>query len=51
MEYYILKNKQMPWGDYGEVLYAGINVRDKDTGNYYVLRTAPFVPCVYRNPT
>ncbi len=40
----------MPWGDYGEILYAGINVRDKETGKFYVSRTAPFLPTVYRDP-
>jgi hypothetical protein len=23
MKFYLLKNKEMPWGDYGEVLFAG----------------------------
>jgi hypothetical protein len=50
MNYYILKNKQMPWTEYGEVLYAGINVYDSETKNYYMSRTAPFVPCIYRDP-
>jgi len=49
MEYYILRNKKMPWGDYGEVLYAGLNSLDKKNGNYYVSRTAPFVPKIYRD--
>lgn len=49
MEYYILRNKKMPWGDYGEVLYAGLNVFDKENGNYSVSRTAPFVPQIYRD--
>jgi len=49
MEYYILRNKKMPWGDYGEVLYAGLNSMNKETGSYYVSRTAPFVPKIYRD--
>jgi hypothetical protein len=49
MDYYILRNKKMPWGDYGEVLYAGLNNIDKETGIYYVSRTAPFVPKIYRD--
>ena len=39
----------MPWGDYGEVLYAGWGEQDKETGKFYVSRTAPFVPEVYRD--
>lgn len=50
MGYYHLKNKEMPWGSYGEVLFAGINSYDKTNGNYYVSRTAPFLPAVYRDP-
>ena len=39
----------MPWGDYGEILFSGYNSRDKNTGNFYVSRTAPFLPCIYRD--
>ena len=39
----------MPWGDYGEVLYAGLNGINKKTGNYSVSHTAPFVPKIYRD--
>lgn len=50
MKFYRLKNKQMPWGDYGEILFAGYNFQDKKSGNFYISRTAPFLPCVYRDP-
>ena len=49
MIYYSLKNKQMPWGSYGELLFAGINTYDKTNGNYYISRTAPYIPYVYRD--
>ena len=39
----------MPWGYYGEVLYAGLNGINKETGDYSVSRTAPFVPKIYRD--
>ena len=31
MEYYIIKNKRMPWGDYGNTLFSGLlKILDKD---------------------
>ncbi|MDR2905951.1 MAG: hypothetical protein LBU73_08355, partial [Helicobacteraceae bacterium] len=49
MNYYTLRNKKMPRGDYGEVLYAGLNGINKETGHYSISRTAPFVPKIYRD--
>ena len=51
LEYYILRNKEMPWGDYGDILFRGLlNVMDK---NYNDLeypemeRTGPYIPEIY----
>ncbi len=49
MKFYRLKNKQMPWGDYGEILFAGYSIKNKKNGVFHVSRTAPFLPCIYRD--
>lgn len=49
MGYYILKNKTMPWGDYGEILWQGIYFFNKKKNRHTVLRTAPFCPAIYRS--
>lgn len=50
MKYFILKNKKISWGSYGEILYAGYNSYNNENDNYYVARTAPFLPSIYRDP-
>ena len=49
MKYYIVKNKTMPWGSYGEMLWQGIYVYDGDTNSHMVFRTGPFCPSIYRS--
>lgn len=51
MKYFIIKNKEMPWGDYGYVLFTGLlNVMDS---NLNILefpeleRTGPYIPAIY----
>jgi hypothetical protein len=34
MDYYILRNKQMPWGDYGNILYTGLLILTTLDKNY-----------------
>jgi hypothetical protein len=46
MKFYLLKNKEMPWDDYGEVLFAGCGGVNRKTKEYSVWRTAPYVPSV-----
>ena len=45
---YVLKNKEMPWTSYGEVLWQGIYYFDKKKKEHCLLRTAPFCPEIYR---
>lgn len=45
MQYYILDNKSMPWGDYGDILFAGML---DNTGEQLLLeRTGPYIPELY----
>lgn len=46
---YILKNKEMPWGPYGEILWQGIYYFDKEKKEHCLSRTAPFCPGIYRS--
>lgn len=46
---YILKNKNMSWGSYGEMLWQGIYYFNKKTNTHCIPRTAPFCPSIYRN--
>jgi hypothetical protein len=51
MKYYFIRNKQMPWGDYGNTLFRGfLNVMDKNYNDLEIPtieRTGPFVPEIY----
>lgn len=49
MKYYTVKNKIMPWGSYGEMLWQGIYSYDKDTNSHMVFRTGVFCPSIYRS--
>jgi hypothetical protein len=49
MKYYIVKNKIMPWGSYGEMLWQGTYSYDKDTDSHMVFRTGAFCPSIYRS--
>lgn len=49
MKYYTVKNKIMPWGSYGEMLWQGIYGYDKDTNSHMVFRTGAFCPSIYRS--
>ncbi len=46
MKYYIIRNKQMPWGDYGNILAYGF-ISKNDDGEILVERVAPMIPDVY----
>lgn len=49
MKYYTVKNRIMPWGSYGEMLWQGIYGYDKDTNSHMVFRTGAFCPSIYRS--
>jgi hypothetical protein len=45
MKYYRLKNKELLWGDYGDILLAGMTTRlDRYDGKLQLERTGPFQP-------
>lgn len=46
---YILKNKNMPWGSYGEILWQGIYYFNERTKIHCISRTAHFCPEIYRS--
>lgn len=51
MRYYILQNRDMPWGDYGNTLFEGLlNPMDDDynlVDIHKIERTAPYIPEIY----
>jgi len=47
MKYFILHNKEMPWGDYGNILFHGLSSRDDATGQRIIERTAPSMPRIW----
>lgn len=51
MEYYIIKNKRMPWGDYGNTLFSGLlKILDKDYEELdfpELQRTGPYIPEIF----
>jgi len=46
MEFYTFKNKEMPWGDYGDTLYTGFAYRNKND-ILCLERAGTFVPPIY----
>lgn len=46
---YILNNRKMPWGSYGEMLWQGIYYFNKKKKQHCISRTAPFCPKIYRS--
>ena len=45
MKFYRLINKEMPWGDYGDILLTGMTAHlDRQDGLLQLERTAPFMP-------
>jgi hypothetical protein len=43
--FYILRNRSMPWGDYGDILLSGMTGHlDRENGLLQLERTGPFVP-------
>jgi len=51
MKYFIIKNQEMPWGDYGDVLFTGLlNVMDSNFNDMVfpeLERTGPYIPEIY----
>lgn len=51
MKYYIIKNKEMPWGDYGNILFSGfLKVMDRNYNDLEVpelQRSGPYIPEFY----
>ena len=46
MKYYIIRNKQMPWGDYGNVLAYGF-ISKNSAEDVIIERIGPMVPEIY----
>lgn len=44
---YLLENKKMTWGDWGDVLWAGISPHDAFSNLVCIERTGPFSPPLY----
>jgi hypothetical protein len=44
MPYYVLESGAAPWGDYGNILWAGFTEEGHGPGEILVTRTGPFVP-------
>jgi hypothetical protein len=47
MPWYRVANAEAPWGDYGDMLYAGMLTHRDSDGVVGVERTGPFVPPIY----
>jgi hypothetical protein len=48
MNFYTFENREMPWGDYGNILYTGFAYEDSnDPSLVYIERVGPYVPPVY----
>ncbi len=51
MKYYIIKNRDMPWGDYGNILFSGLlTVMDDDYNDidiHEIERTGSYIPEIY----
>ncbi|PIF45386.1 hypothetical protein CLU96_2390 [Chryseobacterium sp. 52] len=45
MEFYLIRNKKAPWGDYGNVLLYGFI--SKEVNEIVVERVGPFIPAIY----
>jgi hypothetical protein len=45
MSFYLIRNKQVSWGDYGNIIVYGFI--SKEGTDIIVERTVPFVPSVY----
>lgn len=43
MKYYFIKNKNMPWGDYGNILLTGI-IEEDENDMLLLSRTGPYIP-------
>lgn len=47
MDFYILDNAEMPWGDYGSILLSGMTSHlSRKKGLLQLERTGPFVPAI-----
>ncbi len=44
MKVYLLRDPEMPWGDYGQILASGMTSQSRRDGLYQLERTGPFVP-------
>jgi len=47
MDVYLLESKNMPWGDWGDILWTGITPRDPVSNLVCIERTGPFSPLLY----
>lgn len=46
-DFYLIKNKDTGYGDWGGILWDGFAPEDEDTGLRYIERVGPFVPKMY----
>jgi hypothetical protein len=47
MQFFLMENREMPWGDWGEVLWAGLTPWDESKNTFHIERTGPFAPKAY----
>lgn len=45
MNFYLIRNRKAPWGDYGNILFYGFI--SKETDQICIERTGPFLPAIY----
>jgi hypothetical protein len=44
---FLMENRQLPWGDYGDILWSGFAPLDENTNRVYIERVGPFTPDIY----
>ncbi|MCY4764677.1 hypothetical protein [Klebsiella aerogenes] len=44
---YLLENRKVAWGDWGDILWEGLTIHDPQSGRMYIERTGPFTPMAY----
>lgn len=47
MSIYLIENKTMPWGDWGDILWSGMLSWDASTDHFLIDRIGPYTPHLY----
>jgi hypothetical protein len=47
MSIYLINNKNMPWGDWGDILWSGFAPWDSASEKVYIKRVGPYSPQIY----